>query len=421
MGAMARTQRYDVVVAGGGAAGIAAAVGASSAGARTLLVERYGFLGGAATNANVLSYCGFYVRGDACLQVVGGVGARVLEGLRAMGFDVAPVRAPSGNWIVMLDPEGLKVALDRIATQRRLDVRLHCTLIGVKRDGAHLEGVILYDHAGRFEVEAAAFVDASGDADLGFAAGVPSTGSLERERQHASLPVRIGGVAPGVKADRAALVELMQHFDAGDTHGHVRTNGGHLLPVPSRESWWMGIDLVTNGLDSADLAAAERSARALAWRFVELLRARVRGFEHAYVIGTGPQIGIRDSRQLHTRYRLTADDILTGRTRPDAIARGCWPGELHRGAAGPTFQPVGGAGYYDIPLAAIRAVDVDNLWVAGRVIACEELAYGSARVMGTAFATGHAAGVGAAQAAAGGNADDALAVRKALLEQGAIV
>lgn len=417
----ARGQSYDVVVLGGGAAGIAAAAGASRTGARTLLVERYGFLGGAATNANVLSYCGFYVRGDECRQAVRGVGAQVLSGLEAMGFDVAPVHAPSGNWIVMLDPEALKVALDRMATQHGFDCRLHCTLIAAAREGARIRAVSLYDHAGVFQVEAAAFVDASGDADLGFAAGVPSTGGLERARQHASLPVRIGGVAPGVRADRAALVELMQQFDAGDARAHVRSNGGHLLPLPSGESWWMGIDLDTNGLDSADLAAAEMSARALAWRFVERLRARVPGFGHAYVIGTGPQVGIRDSRQVFTRYRLTADDVLSGRTRDDGIARGCWPGELHRGVDGPKFDPVGGAGYYDIPLASIRAVDIDNLWIAGRAIACEELAYGSARVMGTAFATGHAAGIAAAQAAAGNGTDDPRSVRHELLRQGAIV
>jgi hypothetical protein len=94
---------------------------------------------------------------------------------------------------------------------------------------------------------------------------------------------------------------------------------------------------------------------------------------------------------------------------------------VHAGIGGPKFHPVGGAGYYDIPLGALRALGIDNLWLAGRVIGCEPLAYGSLRVMGTAFATGHAAGVAAALAVAGGSGDDATLVRAALIGQGALL
>lgn len=420
-----RTQRYDVVVVGGGAAGIAAAVGARQSGARTLLVERYGFLGGAATNANVLSYCGFYVQGNIPRKVVGGVGTRVLEMLDRLGLDVVPVRAPSGNWIVMLDPEALKVAMDRMAGEHGIDCRLHCTLIGARRSATRIDAVTLFDHAGPFDIEAAAFVDASGDGDLGFAAAVGSTRTqASRPRQLASFPVRIGGVPPPASASRAQLTELMEHFDSGYAKAHVRSNGGHLLRLPrSNELWWMGIDCATDGLDSADLAIAERCGRDLAWRFIELLRARVPGFDKAYLCSSGPQLGIRDSRQLQTRYRLTGDDVLCGRMRDDGIACGCWPAELHQGTRGPTFQPVGGEGYYHVPLASIRAVGVDNLWIGGRVIDCEALAYGSLRVMGTAFATGQAAGIAAAHvaSAANGDGDDVAWIRRELLRQGAIL
>ena len=417
-------QRYDVVVVGGGAAGVAAAVGACRCGARTLLIERYGFLGGAATSANVLSYCGFYTRTDERRRVVGGAGARVLEILAELGFDVAPIRAPSGNWIVMLDPEALKYAMDRIVVENGIDCRLHSTLIGAHRTAAQIEAVTLFDHAGPFDVEAAAFVDASGDADLGCTAGVPSLEDRPspRQRQLASFPVRIGGVPPDLNVSRATLVELMEHFSAGDARAHVRENGGHFLRLPrSNDLWWMGIDVATDGLDSADLAMAERRGRDLAWKFFDLLRAHVPGFEDAYICATGPQLGIRDSRQLQTRYRLTGDDVLAGRLRDDGVACGCWPAELHRGSTGPTFRPIGGQGYYHVPLAAIRALGVDNLWVGGRVIGCDELAYGSLRVMGTAFATGQAAGVAGAHFAGGGSADDAGPIRQELLRQGAIL
>jgi hypothetical protein len=418
-----RTARYDVVVIGGGAAGVAAAVGAQRLGARTLLVERYGFLGGAATNASVLSYCGFYTAGDARRQVVGGVGAEVLDALARLGFDSAPIRAPSGNWVIMFDPEAVKLVMDRLAAAPGLDCRLHCTLIGATRAQADIVAVTLFDHAGAIDVEAGAFVDASGEADLGFAADVPSVRDHEplRARQVASFPVRIGGVARDLDPDKEALAALFAQLQHDLPNVRLRNRGGHFMRLPrSGDLWWMGIDLVTDGLDSADLGAAERAAREISARFLDLVRGGLPGFEDAYMVSTGPQVGIRDSRQLFSRYRLAEDDVLSGRLRDDGIACGCWPSERHEGTGGPHFRPVGGAGYYHVPLAALQAQTVDNLWLGGRVIGCDEAAYGSLRVMGTAFATGHAAGIAAALGATRG-AIDIESVRAELLRQHAIL
>ena len=419
-----RIEKYDVVVVGGGAAGVAAAVSASHQGARTLLVERYGFLGGEAANANVLSYCGFYTQGDACRRVVAGVGGSVLAELARLGFDVTPIRAPSGNWIVMLDPESIKYAIDRVAAIDGLHCRLQCSLVGAHchDSSGRIEAVSLIDGAGRLDVEAAAFVDATGDANLGLAAGVPAMRDAQpqRRRQVASFPVRFCGVPHEVTVDRAELAALMPYFRNDCESGYVRPHGGHFIRLPgSNDLWWMGIDLVTDGLDSADLAQAEQTGRELAWRFLELLRARLPGFAKAYIAATGPQVGVRDSRQLQTRYRISDADVLTGILREDGVALGCWPAEVHQGNGGPKFQAVGGNGSYHIPLDALHALGRDNLWVGGRVIGCDEQAYGSLRVMGTAFATGQAAGVAAA-CEADGSAWTHQSVRRELLRQGGI-
>ena len=419
-----RTRRYDVAVIGGGAAGLAAAVGAARCGARTLLVERYGFLGGAATSASVLSYCGFYVSRETPEPAVGGIGAEVLAGLARLGFDVAPRRAPSGNWIVMIDPEATKLAFDRIAAVPGLDLRLHCTLACAHPSRSRVDAVTLVDHAGVFDIEALAYVDASGDADLGSAAGVPTESASDpgRPRQWASFPVRYGGVPADVVVERGALAPLVPLIAFDDARVQLRPTGGHLMRLPgSDDFWWGGVDLDTDGLDSADLAAAERAGRDAAWRFLALLRERVPGFANAYIVSTGPQAGIRDSRQLRTRHRLTEDDVIAGRRHADGIARGAWPAETILGPAGHRFRPVGGDGWYDVPLGALRAQRVDNLWCAGRTIGCDVAAYASLRVMGTAFATGHAAGVAAATRADGGDGPAAEAVRAALLRQRAIV
>ena len=366
----------------------------------------------------------FFVAGERPRPAVGGVGQAVLGELAALGFDTTPIRAPSGNWIVMLDPEAIKRATDRVTAVERLDCRLHAHLVAAEREGARIGRVTIHDAAGLLDVEAAAFVDASGDAVLGFAAGAPTIQAAEpgRAQQVASFPVRFGGVAAAVSVDRAALAALMQRFDNGEGPARVRAHGGHFIRLPgSNDLWWMGIDAVTGGLDSADLAAAERGARTLAWRFLEFARGNLPGFAHAHIVATGPQLGIRDSRQAVTRYRLLDEDLAAGRRRDDGVALGCWPAEVHAAGSAPRFAPVGGDGTYHVPVAALRAVGIDNLWLGGRTIGCDEGAYGSLRVMGTAFATGHAGGVAAALTdPASGNADIA-AIRAELLRQGAML
>src|SRR5690606_19589992 len=119
-----RDDHFDVIVAGGGAGGISAAVAAARMGARVLLIERYGFLGGAAANSLVLAYCGFFLKGRLPVPAVGGIGADLLRQLEAIGQDVAPVMSRSGNWIVMLDPEAVKYAFDRLACQAGITVLL---------------------------------------------------------------------------------------------------------------------------------------------------------------------------------------------------------------------------------------------------------------------------------------------------------
>ena len=128
---------YDVVVVGGGSAGVAAAVGAAAAGARTLLLERYGFLGGAATTSNVLAYCGLYAQGGARAEpVVAGVASQVIEALTRLGIEASPINSPSGNWILRLECEPLKLALDHVLRRSGADVLLHAPVVAASVDGA---------------------------------------------------------------------------------------------------------------------------------------------------------------------------------------------------------------------------------------------------------------------------------------------
>ncbi len=421
------TEHYDVIIAGGGSAGVAAAVGAARMGARTLLVERYGFLGGAATNSMVLTYCGFFTSGAKPVRTVGGVGWELVRRLADMGIDTTPTRSKSGNQIIMLDAEALKVALDRMVLAEHVTLNLHTRLVAARRVGSQLESVTLADHNGLREVSAGAFVDASGEAGLSAYAGVQMSqpGGPGAQLQPASFPVRIGGVPEGTPIDRERLTALVTEYNQSAALPMTRGDGGVLMRLPvSGDVWWMTIDLDTDGVSAADLSRAETMAREQSWRFMEVLR-KLPGFEQAYLAASGPQLGIRESRRPRSEGDVLGADALAGRRNPEGIARASWPMEVHEAPGRHRFVNIGGEGFFDVPHAALCAEGLHNLRLAGRVAGCDADAYGSMRVMGTAFGTGHAAGISAALCAAAPHgalgAGLAAQVRKALAEQDAII
>ncbi len=170
----AHQETYDVVVAGGGAGGVGAAIGAAQAGARVVLIEKYGFLGGAATNAQVLAYCGFFQHGNAPVKAVAGAGDQVLREMRKLNVDCEPYHSPTtGNWIILLDPERLKIALDQILAAHKIDVMLHTRVAAAERTGRAIEYLTVAGMDGQFPIQGGGFVDATGDAELALVSDVP--------------------------------------------------------------------------------------------------------------------------------------------------------------------------------------------------------------------------------------------------------
>lgn len=386
---------YDVIVAGGGAGGVGAALGAALEGAKVLLVEKYGFLGGAATSSNVLAYCGFFQQGPEPVKAVGGAADLVLDELRGLGLPCDPYRSPTTqNWIILLEPEAVKLALDRVLGRHGVDVLLHTRVAAVTRTADRLHSVTLAGMEGRWRVEAEAYVDATGDANLALIAGIPyRTGNESGHLQAVSAPIRVGGRDLSVPIDRKAIIAAFEEYNKTGAWPVSRTDGGIFSEVPlTGEMWWMMFDHPISDLSSASYTRAEQAAREAAHDYVEVLRRSVPGFERAYLAQSGPQIGIRESRHPQARYELTGEDLLTGRRRPDGVARAAWPIEDHSVPGKPVYRSIGGEGFADIPLDCLRAKGIDNLCYAGRVIGADSAAYASIRVMGTAFATGEAAG-----------------------------
>lgn len=412
----------DVAIVGAGSAGIAAAIGASNAGARTILIERYGFAGGAATTSSVLAYCGLFANTQEATPVVGGAALDVLLALERLGMDVSPRRVKStGNWIIPLNPEALKVAIDRAAARHGIQILFRASLCDVAVAGGRIESIAVCGDFGAARVAAKAFVDASGDGNLWHLAG-PSRRRDPVRTQPASLPVRIGGIDRGWQTSRDAFRTASSSYNAQDPLIRARGNGGVVLDIPgSSEVWWMTLDFEADPTDAVALGQMEIAAREASWHLVSALRDVGGPFRNAHVASTGPQIGIRESRRPITIGRIAAEEVVAGSVPHDTIALGGWPMEIHHAPGVQEYIQVGGKGFFGISLDALRAADIANLLVAGRLIGADSKAFGSIRVMGTAFATGQAAGVSAAQIATSSEALCLRNVKSSLVAQGAIL
>ena len=176
-----RCYPFDVAVVGGGTAGVAAAVGASRTGARTVLIERSPYLGGEATNSGVAAFCGFYTCGENPVKVVAGVGDLVLQEMESLGPTLEYVVSATGNKNVNFQPEYLKCALDNLVEKEGVELLLHTSLIDVKVKDGRIQSLRCMDDEGAFTVEADCFVDASGDAALAHLAGPIRSGAMKKE------------------------------------------------------------------------------------------------------------------------------------------------------------------------------------------------------------------------------------------------
>ena len=391
-------ESFDVIVCGGGAAGVGAAVGAAQSGARVALLERYGFLGGAATNAQVLSYCGFYQcdsRGD---RAIGGVGYQALLELAKLRENIQPHHSElTGNRIILLDPEKLKYALDQLVLSHRVELLLHTTLVQVKKQDSHLQAIDLVDLFQQKSLSGTAFVDATGNGQLARFAGLPCrVNQQEKHFQSMSLPIRLGGLPKDLTIDREAIKGAVAVYNQQAVYTIPRQDGGVFMRVPNSNDWlWMIVDLGLSDIREDLVTKAEWMGRKIANDCVAVLRSEVTGFEHCHIVNTGPQIGIREAWRPVAQYALKREDLEIGRKFDSGIARAAWPMEDHSKPGKPSYLPIGGSGYGLIPLEAL-STKIPNLWLAGRTIGADADAYGSIRVMGTSFATGQAAGVAAA-------------------------
>jgi hypothetical protein len=437
----------DVLVVGGGPAGLGAAVAAADAGARVVLAERYGFLGGNATAALVMPLMSFHTQtpraqqtGGATLlptdhgpgkAVVAGVLGRLLQRLVGAGGAIAPSLAT--GYVVPFDPEWFKLIALELLDEAGVQFLFHAFASGVLPRN---EGVIFETKSGPLVVRAKIIVDCTGDGDVAVQAGAPcEIGRADGLVQPMTLMFRVN------EFRRAAFEAYVRENpkEWRGVHGlwalvRRATEAGELdLPredmlffaTPHDTEVSVNSTRVTRvfGADVWDLSYAEWCSRRQMRQIAAFLRRYVPGFEESYVVQSGVQIGVRETRRVLGEYQLTAHDVLSARKFDDAIARGAYPVDIHNPKGSGTLLkrlPPGEA--YDIPLRCLLPRHTERLIVAGRCISGTHEAHSSYRVMPIVMATGQAAGVCAALAARKDAAPRNIEVREVqqeLLRQGA--
>src|SRR6266566_1256029 len=426
---------YEVVVLGGGPAGIAAAVAAARAGRRTLLIERYGFLGGMGTAAGVTNFCGLHanVYGEAH-RVVQGVASDLLDRIDRLGGLNAPHLILGKIFAQAYDTAAYKIAADDLLAAHKVDILFHALGAGVvMQDDRRINVLMVETKAGRQAVRAGVFIDCSGDGDLAAWAGAPfEVGDNQGHMLFPSMMFRLNGVDPE-KAGEAwrTIPALMEKAEAEGTHKFPR-RGAIVRPQRSQIEWRVNFTQVAredgsaiNGLEPDDLNRGEIDGRRQAVNAFNFLRT-VPGFEKSYIVDLPPQVGIRETRRIVGGYMLSGEDVLGCAAFDDTIGVNGWPMESH--VAGDVifkFPPIPESrGFNELPYRMLVPERVDNLLVAGRCASMTHDGQSAARVSGACFAMGEAAGTAAALALGGNTIPRDIAVEKLqqqLQQQGAFI
>jgi hypothetical protein len=385
----------DVLVCGGGCAGIAAALAAARAGAKVLLVERAPFAGGIITCVGLPYFDGIAAIKDNRI-VVRGI---ALELLSKSG-----VCAPEATHTAKHNPTipntfQFKLLLDSLIRERsdRLTVLFNSFVCGVETTGSRISSVQIANKDGLVDVQARTVIDCTGDADVAAWSGAPF--EQNAEVQPLTLHFRVGNVqgTPGLsKLCRESLAAAQSKGQLPHYYGP-----GVMFLFAKNEVYIHGIRVPADPTNAADLSRAEMQGRADAWAMFEAWKRDVPAFRDSYFIEAYPWIGIRESRRIVGQHVLTEDDLQASRRFDDAIATGCWYFDLH-----PNKTTIGSANDfqpekrqpapYDIPFRSLIPQGVDNLLVAGRCHSATRGAHSSTRVTATAMAMGEAAGEAAA-------------------------
>ena len=406
---------FDVVVLGGGPAGIAAAAAAARNGAKVVLVERYGFLGGMGTAGGVTNFCGLHANVYGTIRrVVHGIADDVLDRMRELDGLNEPHLIFGKIHAQSYDMPAFKCAADAVLAASGADVLFHALATGLVRNGrGQIDAIILETKSGRMAVRGTCFIDCSGDADIAHWADVPTEkGDAKGHLLYPSLLFRVGNV-DAARAGEAwkAIPELMDAAEAAGEFTFPR-RGAIVRPQKRTYEWRANVTQLknkdgsaTDGTDALGLSDGEREGRRQITDYLRFLRSKVPGFENSYLLDIATQVGVRETRRLVGEVVLTAEDVIGCADFDDTIGVNGWPLELHvAGDVEWVWPPIPESrGYNQLPYRMLlprrsTAGGVDNLLVAGRCASMTHDGQSAARVTGGCFVMGQAAGTAASMA-----------------------
>jgi len=396
----------DVIIAGGGPAGLVAAIAAARNGVKTLLIERYGFLGGMATTGLVGPIQGC-ISGEK--WVINGIPRELIDKMKKLGgiivndkmVSIGTTENKPYKTDVSFDPEILKRVADEMMKEAGASMLLYSLVVDAIVEGNRIRGVIVENVSGRHAILAKIVVDATGDGVVATKAGIPFEKGRKEDGllQPMTLMFRMGNIHAPIDRDviRKMAVDAVEKSElplfGGPWIGLGSTVRDGSVSVNMTRLWG-------DGTNAWDLTNASVAAREHIMKFVDFLKRNIPECASCYLMDTASQIGVRETRRILGEYVLTREDILQMREFRDVIARGCHPFDIHSPSqtVNQHVEWLKPGDSYGIPYQSLIPRKIENLILAGRCISTTHEAHASTRVMGTCMATGQAAGTAAALA-----------------------